>query len=92
VQEKYKEEVVKNTAKASTTRRSLLTAMPSMTGEVEKHTDGEIDALFSITLWMQDMVPLTIVDCLFLNVCSARWGAGLQGGNAADAKFIILFY
>jgi hypothetical protein len=50
VQEKYKEEVVKNTVKASTTRRSLLTAMPSMTGEVEKHTDGEIDALFSITL------------------------------------------
>jgi hypothetical protein len=41
---------VKNTAKASTMRRSLLTVMPSMIGEVEKHTDGEIDALFSLTL------------------------------------------
>jgi hypothetical protein len=47
---KYKEEVVKYTAKASTTRRSPLMAGPSMTVEAEKHIDGEIDALFPLTL------------------------------------------
>jgi hypothetical protein len=31
----------------------------------KKHMDGEIDVLFSLTLWMQDTVPLTTVDCLF---------------------------
>jgi hypothetical protein len=46
LQKKYKEEVVKNTMKASTTMRSPLTVGPSMTAEVEKHMDGEIDALF----------------------------------------------
>jgi hypothetical protein len=50
LQEKYKEEVVKNTAKASTTRRSPLMAGLSMTAEVEKHIDGEIDTLFSLIL------------------------------------------
>jgi hypothetical protein len=46
LQEKYKEEVIKNTVKASTTRRSPLTAEPSMTAEAEKHMDGEIDEIF----------------------------------------------
>jgi hypothetical protein len=69
------EEVVKNTMKASTTRRSPLTVGPCMAAEAEKHTDGEIDALFSLTL----------------KVCSIQWDAGLQGGNAVEAKFIILF-
>jgi hypothetical protein len=50
LQEKYKEEVVKNVAKASTTRRSALTTRPSMTMEAEKHIDSEIDALFCSTL------------------------------------------
>jgi hypothetical protein len=50
LQEKYKEEVVKNMAKASTTRRSPLLVEPSMTAEAEKHTDGEINALFSLFL------------------------------------------
>jgi hypothetical protein len=50
LQEKYKEEVVKNTTKASTMRRSPLMAGPSMTTEAEKHMDGEIDALFRLTL------------------------------------------
>jgi hypothetical protein len=50
LQEKYKEEVVKNTAKASTTRRSPLMAGLSMTAEAEKHIDGEIDTLFSLIL------------------------------------------
>jgi hypothetical protein len=44
--EKYKEEVIKNTVKTSTMRRSPLTARPPMTAEAEKHMDGEIDALF----------------------------------------------
>jgi hypothetical protein len=56
----------KNTAKALTTRRSPLMAWPSMTVEVEKHMDGEIDALFSLTLWMRDTIPLTTVDYFFL--------------------------
>jgi hypothetical protein len=50
LQEKYKEEVVKNMTKASNTRRSPLTVGSSMTVEAKKHTDGEIDALFSLTL------------------------------------------
>jgi hypothetical protein len=63
----------KNMTNASNTRRSPLTVGSSMTVEAKKHTDGEIDALFSLTLWMRDMVPLTIVDCLFLKVCSVQW-------------------
>jgi hypothetical protein len=55
----------KNMVNASTTRRSPLTIGLSMTTEGEKHIDGEIDALFYLTLWMQDMTPLTIVDCFF---------------------------
>jgi hypothetical protein len=66
LQEKYKEEVVKNTVKASTTRKSSLTTGLSMTAEVEKNMDGEIDALFCLTLWIWDTVPLTTVDCFFL--------------------------
>jgi hypothetical protein len=50
LQEKYKEEVVKNTVKASTMRRNPLTAGSSMTEDAEKHMDGEIDVLFSLTL------------------------------------------
>jgi Ca2+/H+ antiporter len=50
LQEKYNEEVVKNTTKASTMRTSPLMAGPSMTAEAEKHMDGEIDALFRLTL------------------------------------------
>jgi hypothetical protein len=65
LQEKYKEEVVKNMAKTSTMRRNALTAGPSMTAEAEKHMDGEINALFSLSLWMQHMVPLTTADCFF---------------------------
>jgi hypothetical protein len=37
--------VVKNMAKASTTRRSTLMAGPSMIAEAEKHINGEIDVL-----------------------------------------------
>jgi hypothetical protein len=59
------EELVKNTVKASTMRRSPLTAELSMTVEVEKNMDGEIDAIFSLTLWIQDTIPLTTVDCFF---------------------------
>jgi hypothetical protein len=71
----------KNIVNASTTRRSPLTVGPSMTAEVEKHTDGEIDSLFSLTLWMQDMVLLTIVDCLVFEglLCSMGcWTPGRQ--------------
>jgi hypothetical protein len=50
LEEWYKEEVVKNMADASTKRRSPLMVGPSMTVEAEKHMDGEIDALFSLTL------------------------------------------
>jgi hypothetical protein len=49
-QEKYKEEVVKNTVKTSTTRRNPLTVRPSMIAEVDKHMEGEINALFYLTL------------------------------------------
>jgi hypothetical protein len=65
LQEKYKEEVVKNTAKTSTMRRSPLTTESSMAVEVEKHMDGEIDALFYLTLLIIDTMPLTTVDCFF---------------------------
>jgi hypothetical protein len=68
-----------------------LTVGPSMTAEAEKHTDGEIDSLFSLTLWMRDMLPLTIVDCLFFECLLCLMGCPLQGGNAAEAKFIVLF-
>jgi hypothetical protein len=44
----------------------------SMTAEAEKHMDGEIDALFSLTLLMQDTVFLTTVDYFFRKVCSVR--------------------
>jgi hypothetical protein len=42
--------VVKNMVIASTTRRNPLMVGLSMTAEAEKHMDGEIDALFSLTL------------------------------------------
>jgi hypothetical protein len=42
-----------------------LTIGSSMTVEVDKHMDGEIDALFSLTLLMRDTVPLTTIDCFF---------------------------
>jgi hypothetical protein len=67
----------KNMMKTSTARRSPLMAGSSMAAEAEKHTDDEINVLFSLTLLMQDMVPLTVVDCFFWKVCSIRWGAGL---------------
>jgi hypothetical protein len=51
--------------KTSTTRRSPLTVGSSMTAEAEKHMDGEIDTLFSLTLLMQDTVPLTTIDYFF---------------------------
>jgi hypothetical protein len=34
----------------------------SMTAEAKKHMDGEIDALFSLTLLMRDTIPLTTID------------------------------
>jgi hypothetical protein len=40
----------KDMVKTSTMRRSPLTARPSMIAEAEKHMDGEIDALFPLTL------------------------------------------
>jgi hypothetical protein len=43
----------------------------------------------SLTLLVGDTIPLTTIDYFFWKVCSVRWGAGLQGGNAAEAKFII---
>jgi hypothetical protein len=55
----------KNMPKASTMKRSPLTVGSSMTVEVEKHMDSEIDALFSLTLLMRDMIPLTTVDYFF---------------------------
>jgi hypothetical protein len=55
----------KHTAKASTTRRSPLTAGPSMTAEVEKHMDSEINALFSLTLWMRDTNLLLLLIAFF---------------------------
>jgi hypothetical protein len=42
-----------------------LTVGLSMIAEAEKHMDGEIDALFSLTLLMRDMVPLTTIDYFF---------------------------
>jgi hypothetical protein len=65
LKEKYKEEVIKNTAKTSTTRRSPLMVGSSMITEAEKHMDGEIDALFSLTLLMRDTIPLTTIDYFF---------------------------
>jgi hypothetical protein len=62
----------KNTTKTSTTRRSSLMVGSSMTVEAEKHMDGEIDALFSLTLLMRDTVFLTTVDYFFRKVCSVR--------------------
>jgi hypothetical protein len=55
----------KNTTKASITRRSPLTARPSMPTEEEKHMNDEIDALICLTLLMRDMISLTTVDCFF---------------------------
>jgi hypothetical protein len=40
----------KNMAKTSTTRRSPLMVKPFMPVEEKKQMDGEIDALFSLTL------------------------------------------
>jgi hypothetical protein len=60
-----------------------------MTAEAEKDMDGEIDALFCLTLLMRDMVPLTTIDCFSLKVCSVRWGARFHGGNVVEAKFIV---
>jgi hypothetical protein len=60
----------KNMVKTSTTRRSPLTVGSSMTAEAEKHMDGEIDALFSLTLLMRDTISLTTIDYFFWKVCS----------------------
>jgi hypothetical protein len=79
----------KNMVKTSTTRRSPLMARPSMPAEAEKHMDDEIDTLFYLIWWMRDTIHLTTVDCFFLKVCSVRWGAGLQRGNANEGKFIV---
>jgi hypothetical protein len=51
--------------KTSTMRRSPLTIGLSMTAEVEKYMDGEIDALFSLTLLIRDAIPLTTIDYFF---------------------------
>jgi hypothetical protein len=75
--------------KASTTRRSPLTVGSSMTAEAEKHMYGEINALFSLTLLMRDTISLTTIDYFFGRFASVRLGAGLQGGSAAEAKFVI---
>jgi hypothetical protein len=61
----------------------------SMTMEAEKHMDGEMDALFSLIFLMRDTIPLITIDYLFWKVCSVRWGAGLHGGNAVEAKFVV---
>jgi hypothetical protein len=50
LQEKYKEEVVKKYGEGFNYGRSPLTVGRSMTVEAEKHMDGEIDALFCLTL------------------------------------------
>jgi hypothetical protein len=42
-----------------------LTVGSSMIAEVEKHMDGEIDALFSLTLLMRDRIPITTIDYFF---------------------------
>jgi hypothetical protein len=60
-----------------------------MTAEAEKHMDGEIDALFYLTLLMQDTLPLITIHYFFWKVCSVRWGAGLQGGSATEVKFVV---
>jgi hypothetical protein len=41
----------------------------SMTAEAEKHIDGEIDALFSLTLLIRDTIPLTTIHYFFWMVC-----------------------
>jgi hypothetical protein len=79
LQEKYKEEVVKNTVNTSTTRRSPLTAVPSMIAEVK---------LCECEIWYL----LLLLIAFFLKVCSVRWGAGLQEGHAAEAKFVITIF
>jgi hypothetical protein len=61
----------------------------SMTADAKKHMDGEIDPLFSLTLLMRDTIPLTTIHYFFWKVCSVRWGAGLQGGSSAEAKFVV---
>jgi hypothetical protein len=52
-----------------------------MTVEAEKHMDGGIDALFSLTLLMRDTVPHTTIDYFFLE-CLLRlmecWTSGRQ--------------
>jgi hypothetical protein len=48
--EKYKKEVVKKYGKGFNYKEEPLTVGTSMTVEAEKHMDGEIDALFSLTL------------------------------------------
>jgi hypothetical protein len=88
LQEKYKEEVVKKYCEGFKYEGGPLTVGSSMTAEAEKHIDGEIDTLFCLTLGMRDTIPLTTVD-YFLKACSVRWGAGLQGDNATEAKFTI---
>jgi hypothetical protein len=50
LQKKYKEEVVKQYNEGFNYKGSPLTVGSSMPAEVEKHIDGEIDALFCLTL------------------------------------------
>jgi hypothetical protein len=66
-------------AKTLTTRWSPLTIGSSMIAEAEKQMDGEIDALFSLTLLKRDTIPLTTVDYFFWKACFIRWGVGLWG-------------
>jgi hypothetical protein len=72
--------------KASTMSRSSLTVGPFMTAEVKKHMDGEIDALFSLTLWMGDTIPLTTVDCFFLALLDSREAMTLRQSSSSSSS------
>jgi hypothetical protein len=50
LQEKYKEEVVKKHGEGFNYEEELIDGGSSMTVEVEKHMNDEIDALFCLTL------------------------------------------
>jgi hypothetical protein len=82
--------------KTSTTRRSPLMVGLSMIAEAEKHMDGEIDALFSLTLLMRDTVPLTTIDyfligrfALFDGVLDSREAVPLRQSSSSTSSGLM---
>jgi hypothetical protein len=95
LQESIRKKWSKNMMKTSTMRWSPLTVGSSMIAEAKKHMDGEIDALFSLTLLMPRYGTSYYYLLLFLEglLCSTGcWTLGRQchRGEVRRPRLLVL--